>query len=200
MIAKPKNIIIDEMSLVTLDKDYYIDTICSSYNDENDIMKQFHVDLPRTEVYVNGELCRKGEDLIWKILDILEYNGKKKKKQLIRSPDFMSLQKLKKTEMRDVILFAMLIVCQTSFYVSYEFLFEKKNKYYGDDFHIVDNGDRKKVSIKIDDNDFTAIMESNYKLIRTNDFGEEEIIQIINSEFVFPRESDKCNIFYKVKE
>jgi len=174
------NLIGEKMQMIILFslKDF-INSVLSTYLDDDSIMKQFLADFHRHNVSINGESVRSIDQFITMLS---KYN---------RPLTTKCLQK-----QISLILFSMVLVCQSSYYISFNYIhnwlikLKQKNSNLND-LHIVDSRTGKKINIIVSDcrgnpenNALCCVVGGSYKIIncrldRTiHEFSTETIVDI----------------------
>ena len=152
--------------IVMLNLSEYLSTILKTYNTDQNIAKQFLVDLPRQDVYVNG----------------------------VRIHDFAQLVSLVKIFRRKVnlgfkpmksinsILLLLVLACQSSLCTAFEFLSHKIMNYRNDknnNMHLVDSKYRSTLRLLINHTDIKCSFEKIHNII---DIMTEDILHIMKVE------------------
>lgn len=179
-------------TVVGISRDEFINSANETYKDDSSIIRQSLLDFPRETIYVNGVLITDIDEMI-KILTpynrMVNINGDinvniKTKKQITTS------------------LLALLMICQSSFYVSFIHIFNKILKLKElildttderHNLHLVHGENKIGVNITISSDTFLCSFDARYKLI---DIVKNETIRYIDTEILFDIDSDISLVVY----
>lgn len=172
----------------------YLDNIYETYNTDEDILKQFTLDFPRHKIYVNNSICSTIGD-IFTILS--KYNR------------YIDLPNDRKTT---TFMLSMLLICQSSFYISFIHIYNKINKMkekyllnVGENindidktpilnYHLTDTKKVNEIHLTIDDFSLSCTFIASYKVI--NIYTEKDVYNI-KAETLFDLNFDDCLIVYE---
>jgi hypothetical protein len=160
--------------ITTIPSNIFIKQITETYKDKKSIIKQFMIDFPRQSIIINNK-------------NILTVN------------EVIEIIKIIKIENKMSILMLILILsCQSSFYVSFNILFEKQlemNKNMDTNVCVVDskNREKNKIIFKMKKNMFICKLKSKYDIINTE---SGQILSNIESEIIYDINYDECVIIH----
>lgn len=187
-ITKKKNIDI----ITSIQANTFLNIIFETYSDDDSIIKQFLVDFPRQEIYVNGLKYTNIDDIL---MEFSKYNRELKLD--------IGNSNIKNTT---CMLLALLFICQSSFYVSFMHMYNKLQKLKdvlntNDDWnnpyhnlHIIDHKNKDKIEIIMTDKKLCCAFIGGCKIIDTTN---EEIIHTIRSQILFNLDIDSCLICFE---
>jgi hypothetical protein len=172
----------------------FITDIYNTYSTEEDTVKQFTVDFPRHKVYVNTTQITEISELF---TILAQYNRKIEIKGCLKTTSF---------------ILALLLICQSSFYMSFMHVFNKINKMkenyiintqtdlYDTDvipllnYHITDTKKINEIHFTIDEFGFCCTFIASYKIINIY---TEHVVHQIKAETIFDLKFDDCLIVYE---
>jgi hypothetical protein len=179
------NLIDKKMQMIVLFplKDF-INSVLSTYPDDDSIMKQFLADFHRHNVSINGELVKS----IDRFITILSKYNRPLNTSYLR-------------KQISLLLFSMVLVCQSSYYISFNYIHDKliklkqKNSNMSD-LHIVDSRVGKKINIIVSDYSNNALccsISGSYKIINC---ALDRTIHEFNTETIVDINADQCIVRY----
>ncbi len=171
LLNKNKNEEIYYDLTIIFDRNEFIESILESYNNHNNIFKQFALDFDRLDIYFNDKKINCFDDAV-KILVNLNCKN--------------NLSGLK---------FSALLCCQSSFY--YSFLFLHKNLIDLELYCVVDTNESKQIYLYYDEkNNVTKLsLFAKYKITNIN---IDKNIKIINSKTDVDFDNNDSFLFYKL--
>jgi hypothetical protein len=168
---------------IALRKDIFIDSILETLHKDEKIIKQFLLDLPRTNVIINNTIMKNVDD----IFNILKpYN----RTIILDRPKRYSMY---------LSLLVFLIICQSSFFIQYSHLYKKMGKckmLYPEkyrDIEVVDNKERNKISFTITKNSVTFEISGSFMEINII---TEQKIRIIRPKIIMDIDREYGILFY----
>ena len=164
----------NNMNNIDFSRELFLNSIIETYPIDETIIKQFMVDFPRQDIFINDTKY----DCTYKfMLEIVKYN------RLIKIND--------KTEI-SLLLFILLIICQSSFYLQYEHVYTKLKM---TNMFVLDAGKRKVIKIYLSDILFHVSFIAKHKIVNI-----DEKIKLYDylSETIYDHYNDICIIIYHV--
>jgi hypothetical protein len=199
---------------IYISKKNFLSTILESYPDDTSVIRQFLLDLPRLEVYINDSKVNNIDKMY---LDLSLINRE------------IAIDSAKRNKI-SLMMLVMTMVCQTSFFHSFEHLYKKymklksvieqieqteqieqlkQNKIKGDsknndndddakkNYEVVDFREKNKVEFTITPTNLICAFTARYKILNIK---TEETKYIIKTETLFSLDNDLCAIMYDAQE
>ena len=172
----------------------FVNNIYETYHSDEDIVKQFTLDFPRHKIYINNIPCTELTGL-FSILS--KYN-----RDIDISPE-------RKTT---TFMLSLLLICQSSFYMSFLHIYNKINKMKEEylinstndiqdtdtipllNYHITDKKEQNNIHLTIDEFRFCCVFNASYQIINVS---TEKTIYNISAETIFDLNFDECLIVYE---
>ena len=189
-ITKKENI--DTITSISQQK--FLALVLETYPDDDAIIKQFMLDLPRQDVYLNGQKIKKIDDL---------FMGLSIHNKLIYFNQSISTSR----SCISIMMIALLLICQSSFYVSFLHLHNKVGKmksiidndvlYINDhrhNIHVTDLKERNRIIMSISEGTFSCSFDANYRIL---DIMKDRILFKVQAETLFDINTDTCLIVYE---
>lgn len=182
--------------IVSIPRKEFVNMVFTSYKKDTDIIKQFLIDFPRQEIYINNKRCSCVNSFL---LQISKYN------ENIEIDNFKTSK----------LMFIIAMLCQSSFYTSYYEIhsklikmktniidrynieWAKNNKIINsnmNNIYVLDGNKRNSINILIDENTLRINFTATFKLM---DIETEIILAYITSETIFDRNNEECLILYE---
>lgn len=183
-------------SIVSISKEKFMNLCLETYLDDDAILKQFIVDYPREDVFLNGKRIKTIDELF---ID------------LSRSNRMIQLEPATRNKRNQIstMIFALLLMCQSSFYVSFLHLHNKVNKMKMTleqdpslkndkkyNIHVTDLKERNQIHLYVSENTFSCSFEAKYKII---DISEDRTLYKVDTETLFDLNSDLCLVVYEAE-
>ncbi len=178
-------------NVIIIDRNNFFKIIRESYKRDEDIIKQFLIDFDRTDISINSTIYHEVDQLF---LELSKYN------KLITFED----SDIKIT----IMILSMLLMCQSSFYFSFVYLYSKINRMKD---QLTKNDDENNSDPRLNYSLVSRREKSNIDLIITNDMLEcsfkanyniidettGDVIIKVKTETIFNTKSDEAMILYE---
>jgi len=169
--------------IIAIRRDLFIDSILETLHKDESIVKQFLLDLPRTNVIINSQVVKNVDD----IFNILKpYNRT------------IYLDRPKRDSMY-LLLFVFLVICQSSFFIQYCQLYKKINKCkltYPEeykDIELFDKRERNTISFEITKDKMKIELDGSFKIYNIN---MDKDIKIIKPKMIIDMDKEYGVIIY----
>ena len=189
-VTKKENI----NTMISISRQYFLHHILETYPDDDAIVKQFLLDLPRQDIYLNGHMIKTIDNL---------FMGLSMHNKLIYCDQLIS----KSRPHISTMMLALLMICQSSFCVSFCHLHNKVeklksvlnlNKHYKNDYrhnvHVADLKERNIIDINVTEETFSCSFRASYRIV---DISEDTTLFKVQAETLFDLNSDLCLIIYE---
>lgn len=166
---------ISKYNIIIFSHEYFLDSIMKTYRDNGEIIKQFLLDFDREYVVINNKIIRSLDDFF---LLVSEYN--------------------KKIELNNknitILTLIMLLACQTSFYLSFKYLFDKiedlkNNNIYSESIHLTDRRKKNMIRFIISENIFKCEIVGFYQVL---DISSLEVLHKITTRTLYDNTINNC--------
>jgi len=212
-------------TIIKIDKNKFINLSFGTYKNNFDIIKQFLLDLPRVNVYINGQKINTINDIINIISpfnrdisfdndilinhDLLNNdltnndltNNNLTNNNDLANNNLLINNKSKKIIEINILIIILVLICQSSFYMSFNHLHEKIKLMHenneNNDIFVTDSKEKNLIFIKISDNDAQFTFYGKYRII---DITTNTALYFVDSEIIIDMYKDSGLIVYKVCE
>lgn len=189
-ITKKENI----DTIISISRQNFVNLVLETYPDDDAIVKQFLLDLPRQDVYLNGHKIKTIDNL---------FMGLSMHNKLI----YLDQATPKSRPHISTMMMALLLICQSSFFVSFLHLHNKVGKmksildgdvqYKNDqrhNVHVADLKERDRIDISVTAETFSCSFGASYRIL---DITEDRTLFKVQTETLFDINSDTCLIVYE---
>lgn len=190
-------------TIISISRQNFLNLILEVYPNDDAIIKQFLVDFPRQDVFLNGRQIFQIDNLL---MELSTYN------KMINLDNFIEIKPKPDTKLFgskshiSTMMLTLAMICQSSFYVSFFHLHDKITKLkstldldakmendYRYNVHVTDFKERNQIRVNTTKNSFSCAIEASYKIM---DIVEEKTLYKITTETLFDLDSDTCIIVY----
>lgn len=181
-------------TIISISRQNFLNLVMETYPDDDAIVKQFLLDLPRQDVYLNGHRIMTIDNL---------FMGLSMHNKLI----YLDQLTTKSRPHISTMMLALLLICQSSFFVSFLHLHNKigkmksvldGDKQYKDDhrhnIHVTDLKERDRIDINVTPETFSSSFGASYRIL---DITEDKTLFKVQTETLFDLSSDMCLIVYE---
>ena len=188
-------------NIVSFSKNDFLNIIFETYPKDEDIITQFLKDFHREIISINGQIF---DDVNLLFLELSKYNR------------IIEIDKRSSS----IFILSLLLMCQSSFYVSFLHIHQKLIKMKQDivqkcdltdkisnkisidadpkmNYHLTDGKKKDKIELTIDCQNICSVFRAEYKI---NDIINEEIVTNIYSETIFNTAANNCLILYETSD
>jgi hypothetical protein len=191
--------------IINLPQRTFLETLLETFNDDDAIIRQFLVDFPRQDIYLNGCRVKTIDDLF---MGLSRYN------RMVYFGNPVPI--LNKGTPRNMIInwryyislfmLTLVLTCQSSFFHSFTHLHNKMSKMKNVleqnkqnlisvvNIYVTDYSERQKINLNVTCESFSCSLSATYKIINILD---ETILFRVKTETLFDLDSDTCIIVYE---